>query len=200
MIELIKEIILTAQSLEIKGLDKYADRLDSIAESLTLVKQAQYDGIQGYWIRNGRCFDNCYRQKRTDVAKKSAQEVWSECHSEWVDSLMKNSSDWDKYANNNSDEMNKLASIKTAQISDQVMNDEISEKISSGMSISDAVPMTIAERMFSVPWKLAQVSNDILDVARDVSDKDPAISERLYDFAGKIRQESLNNYRDCLIS
>ena len=68
------------------------------------------------------------------------------------------------------------------------------------MSISDAVPMTIAERMFSVPWKLAQVSNDILDVARDVSDKDPAISERLYDFAGKIRQESLNNYRDCLIS
>ena len=200
MIELIKEIILTAQSLEVKGLSKYADKLDSAAESLTLVKQAQYDGIQGYWIRNGRCFDNCYREKRTNQAKKSAQEVWTECHSEWLDSLMKNRSDWDKYASDSSGEMRKVASVKTAQVSDEVMNSEIMEKVTNGISISDAVPMTVAERMFSVPWKLAQVSNDVLDIAREVSDKDPAVSERLYGFADRIRQESLNNYKDCLIS
>ena len=168
MIELIKEIILTAQSLEVKGLSKYADKLDSAAESLTLVKQAQYDGIQGYWIRNGRCFDNCYREKRTNQAKKSAQEVWTECHNEWLDSLMKNSSDWDKYASDSSGEMRKVASVKTAQVSDEVMNSEIMEKVANGISISDAVPMTVAERMFSVPWKLAQVSNDVLDIAREV--------------------------------
>lgn len=200
MIDLIKEIILTSQSLEVRGLNKFSEKLDSVAESLTLVKQAQYDGIQGYWIRNGRCFDNCFRQKRTDSSKKSIQEIWTECHSEWVDSLMSNSSEWDKYANNNSDEMKKIASIKTAQVSDQVMINEIKSKLESGMSISDAVPMTVAERMFSIPWKMAQVSNDMLDIAREISDKDPAISERLYDFAEKIRQESLNNYKDCLIS
>lgn len=200
MIDLIKEIILTSQSLEVRGLNKFSQKLDSVAESLTLVKQAQYDGIQGYWIRNGRCFDNCFRQKRTDSSKKSIQEIWTECHSEWVDSLMSNSSEWDKYANNNSDEIKKIASIKTAQVSDQVMINEIKSKLESGMSISDAVPMTVAERMFSIPWKMAQVSNDMLDIAREISDKDPAISERLYDFAEKIRQESLNNYKDCLIS
>ena len=200
MIELIKEIILTAQSLEVKGLSKFAEKLDSAAESLTLVKQAQYDGVQGYWIRNGRCFDNCFRQKRTDSSKKSVQEIWSECHEEWVKSLMSNDSEWDKYANNAPTGLTKTASIKTAQISDNVMKDEIESKLSSGMSISDAVPMTVAERMFSVPWKIAQVSNDVLDIAREISDKDPAISERLYDFAEKIRQESLNNYKDCLIS
>lgn len=200
MIDLIKEIILTSQSLEVRGLNKFSEKLDSVAESLTLVKQAQYDGIQGYWIRNGRCFDNCFRQKRTDSSNKSIQEIWTECHSEWVDSLMSNSSEWDKYANNNSDEIKKIASIKTAQVSDQVMINEIKSKLESGMSISDAVPMTVAERMFSIPWKMAQVSNDMLDIAREISDKDPAISERLYDFAEKIRQESLNNYKDCLIS
>ena len=112
---------------------------------------------------------------------------------------MKNSSDWDKYAYSEVDAMTKVASIKTAEISDQVFNDEIEEKMNSGMTASEALPMTIAERMFSIPWKLAQISNDMLDVARDLSDKDPAISERLYEFADTIRQESLSNYRDCLI-
>ena len=199
MINLINDIIITSQSLEVKGLSSYSDQMDSMAESLTLIKKAQYDGLQGYWIRNGRCFDNCYRQKRTDQAGKSTQEIWSECHSEWLDSTMKNSSDWDKYAYSEVDAMTKIASIKTAEISDQVFNDEIEEKMNSGMTASEALPMTIAERMFSIPWKLAQISNDMLDVARDLSDKDPAISERLYEFADTIRQESLCNYRDCLI-
>jgi hypothetical protein len=60
--------------------------------------------------------------------------------------------------------------------------------------------MTVAERMFSIPWKLAQVSNEVVEIAREVSESDPAVSEKLYDFADQIRQESLHNYRDCLIS
>lgn len=67
------------------------------------------------------------------------------------------------------------------------------------MSIADAVPMTIAERMFSLPWKLSQISNDVSELSVQLSEKDPAISERLYELAEDIRQESLNNYKDCLI-
>lgn len=200
MINLIKDIILTAQSLDVKGLTKHASQLDGIAESLTMIKQAQYDGVQGYWIRNGRCFDNCYREKRTKEAKKSAQEIWSECHSEWVNSLMANSSDWDKYAKNDSNSLTKVAKSETTNFSDEVLKEEIQEKVASGLQISDAVPMTVAERMFSIPWKLAQVSNDVVEIAREVSETDPAISEKLYDFADQIRQESLHNYRDCLLS
>ncbi len=200
MINLIKDIILTAQSLEIKGLSKHASQLDSVAESLTMVKQAQYDGVQGYWIRNGRCFDNCYREKRTKEAKKSAQEIWGECHEEWLKSLMSNSSEWDKYAKDSSNSMIKIAKSETTNFSDEILKDEIKEKVSSGLPISDAVPMTVAERMFSIPWKLAQVSNEVVEIAREVSESDPAVSEKLYDFADQIRQESLHNYRDCLIS
>ncbi len=198
MTELIKNILFTAQSLEVKGLNKYASQLDSIAESFILIKQAQYDGVQGYWIRNGRCFDNCYRQKRSSNPKKSAQEIWSECHSEWQDSIMNKSSEWDKYADA-SENMLKIASTESVKNSDYVMNDEISSKIESGMSVADAVPMTIAERIFSLPWKLAQISNQISDISIDLSEKDPAISERLYELAENIRQESLDNYKDCLI-
>jgi len=198
MTELIKNILFTAQSLEVKGLNKYASQLDSIAESFILIKQAQYDGVQGYWIRNGRCFDNCYRQKRSSSPKKSAQEIWSECHSEWQDSIMNKSSEWDKYADAN-ESMLKIASTESVKNSDYVMNDEISSKIKSGMSVADAVPMTIAERIFSLPWKLAQISNQISDISIDLSEKDPAISERLYELAENIRQESLDNYKDCLI-
>jgi len=200
MINLIKDIILTAQSLDVKGLVKHASQLDGVAESLTMIKKAQYDGVQGYWIRNGRCFDNCYREKRTKESKKSAQEIWTECHSEWVNSLMTNSSDWDKYAKNNSSSLIKVAQSETTIFSDTVLKEEIQEKIASGFEISDAIPMTVAERMFSIPWKLAQVSNDVVEIAREVSEKDPAISEKLYDFADQIRQESLHNYRDCLLS
>ena len=198
MTELIKNIIFTAQSLEVKGLSKYASRLDSIAESFLLIKKAQYEGFQGYWIRNGRCFDNCYRQKRSSSPKKSAQEIWSECHSEWQDSIMRYSSDWDKQADSSAS-LVKTASSKEVVNSDYVMMDEINEKVASGMSIADAVPMTIAERMFSLPWKLSQISNDVSELSVQLSEKDPAISERLYELAEDIRQESLNNYKDCLI-
>jgi hypothetical protein len=44
------------------------------------------------------------------------------------------------------------------------------------------------------------VSNEVVEIAREVSESDPAVSEKLYDFADQIRQESLHNYRDCLIS
>lgn len=197
MNEIIKSLIMSANSLEVKGLTKIASEIDSIAEDLVMVKKAQYDGIQGYWIRNGRCFDNCYRQKRTDSPNKSAQEIWSECHSEWQGSLMANSSDWDKYAGDSS--FIKTASSESCKSSDIIMNEEIEKKVESGMNMADAVPMTVAERMFSLPWKLSKISNRISDMSLRLSEEDPAISERLYSLAEDIRQESLNNYKDCII-
>jgi cysteinyl-tRNA synthetase len=113
---------------------------------------------------------------------------------------MSNSSEWDKYAKNDSNSLIKVAKSETTNVSDEVLKTEIQEKIASGLQISDAVPMTVAERMFSIPWKLAQVSNEVVEIAREVSETDPAISEKLYDFADQIRQESLHNYRDCLLS
>ena len=197
MNEIIKNLIMSANSLEVKGLAKIASEIDSIAEELVMVKKAQYDGVQGYWIRNGRCFDNCYRQKRSDSPKKSAQEIWSECHSEWQDSLMSNASEWDKYANENS--FIKTASSELCKNSDHILNAEIVKRVESGMNLADAVPMTVAERMFSMPWKLSKISNRISDISLRLSEEDPAISERLYSIAEDIRQESLDNYKDCII-
>lgn len=63
-----------------------------------LAKTAQYVGVQGYWVRNERCWQNCYRQKRASTPDKAAQEIWFECQKEYQSSINNDGSKWDKYA------------------------------------------------------------------------------------------------------
>jgi hypothetical protein len=75
-----------------------AKKLDAHANSLLNIKIAQYVGGQGYAVRNSRCWSNCYRQKRAQKPEMPAQLVWQDCHKEYVDSINKDGSNWDKYA------------------------------------------------------------------------------------------------------
>jgi len=70
----------------------------NIMQSFLNIKTAQYVGIQGYWIRNKRCFDNCYRQKRAENKNMAAQEVWFDCQKEYEASINNDQSGWEKYA------------------------------------------------------------------------------------------------------
>ena len=92
------KIMKVAKELEDKGMTKSAAIVKDAYEVLKQLKQAQYVGIQGYWIRNRRCWDNCYRQKRTTQPKTPAQEVWMECWDEYKKSINNNESGWEKYA------------------------------------------------------------------------------------------------------
>jgi len=94
----IEKITQVATQLDELGKTKTADAIDQVAGDLVLLKTAQYVGIQGYWIRNNRCWMNCYRQKRASNPDSSAQEVWTECHEEYEASINNPKSGWEKYA------------------------------------------------------------------------------------------------------
>lgn len=78
---------------------KVASAVDSVNESyVKIMKEAQYVGIQGYAIRNKRCFDNCLRQKRS-TSDASYDNIWSECHKEYLTALNDPKNEkWNKYA------------------------------------------------------------------------------------------------------
>jgi len=97
-------------TLEKEGLQKSAEIITNSMQNLYEMKISQYVGVQGYWIRNRRCWDNCYRQKRSSEPDKAAQEVWMDCWAEYQKSINDDKSGWEKYA---SEEKNiKEADIK----------------------------------------------------------------------------------------
>jgi hypothetical protein len=85
-------------ALQNKGLIKSASIVKNVQDIFNDFKTAQYVGSQGYWIRNRRCWDNCYRQKRTTQPKTPAQEVWTECWEEYNKAINDDKSGWEKYA------------------------------------------------------------------------------------------------------
>ena len=136
-------------SLEKLGMSKQADRTTQIMNNILGLKTAQYVGIQGYWIRNRRCWDNCYRTKRTENKNMPAQEVWSECHKEYLASINENDSKWDKYAGEDV-EMLKMASgdLETQAWIDQereFFNNAVHEKVARGIPFENAVYITMEE-------------------------------------------------------
>lgn len=120
-----------ANNLDNAGLQSLADTVDSVLGSMT--KVAQYVGVQGYWIRNERCWGNCYRQKRASSPNKPAQEIWVECQQEYEASINKDESKWDKYASD--DKFVKTASYKS---SESKFASEYSNLLSSGLDPATA--------------------------------------------------------------
>ena len=123
-------------ALKAKGLIKSASIVKSAEEVLKGVKTAQYVGVQGYWLRNRRCWDNCYRQKRTTQPEIAAQEVWMQCWDEYKESINDPKSGWEKYAKK--DENAKISLQKTAQLNKSFAS-KVSKKVKSGMSTPESV-------------------------------------------------------------
>ncbi len=94
----IEKITQVATKLDELGKTETANAIDKVTGNLVLLKTAQYVGIQGYWIRNNRCWMNCYRQKRASQPSLGAQEVWTECQKEYEESINNPKSGWEKYA------------------------------------------------------------------------------------------------------
>lgn len=140
----IKSLVQLAEYLDNQGKLDYASQIDKVANSLLTIKTAQYVGFQGYAIRNSRCWSNCYRHKRTSKPKMAAQEVWTECQKEYVESLNNDGSKWDKYASDS--KMIKSAQIK---IADKQLHQEfgklVTAKINDGQEFPKAVYASLNE-------------------------------------------------------
>jgi len=165
----IKLLATIAEELDNQGLSSAADRVDAVANKVLDIKTAQYVGIQGYWIRNSRCWSNCYRKKRTESPTKAAQQVWTECHEEYVDSINDDNATWNKYAEG--DSLVKTASVelkKEFANSDAKLVASIKTKIAAGYDHGTAVFSSIEENSNSSYDGLIASSNEILDIATDL--------------------------------
>lgn len=175
---IIEKLANLANQLEEANLAHLASDVDTVMERMT--KVAQYVGTQGYWVRNERCWANCYRQKRANNPKKSAQVIWFECQEEYQDSINKGSSKWDKYAQGES-------LIKTSgdvKLSRRFGSELQKRATKSG--VGDAVFEIIAEQMGGPQDEMIDHAGTVLKIAERTKYVNPELSQEAYAVADEI--------------
>lgn len=198
MNENIIKILKIASKLDGEGFKDQASNLDKCAENLNLIKQAQYDGVQGYWVRNSRCWQNCYRQKRSSNPDKPIQEVWSDCHNEFVGSLYGNrDSDWGKYADSELGNL-KTASKDQSKIIDSQFDQIVNDLISGGDTVEGAVGGAIMRQCSSYTDLMSEISRTILKVASDIKEHNMSDAISLVDVGDSLTKEAQGFFRKLL--
>jgi len=192
MENIIKNLTKIASSLDNKKQIKIASQVDKFADRLMQIKTAQYVGIQGYWIRNERCWTNCYRQKRAKTPDKASQVVWQECQNEYVESINNPTSGWEKYANDTS--LKKFASKHQQELIEEerkFFNDSVRTKIANGMDSVIAIYDTVEQRKGAYINEQVELANSMLKFAEKL-DKDGFKEE-----AQKIALEAKEIVKEC---
>jgi len=150
---------------------KLAKKLTTVARNLVNIKTAQFVGGQGYWVRNTRCWDNCYRQKRATDTGKTAQEVWTSCHEEYLKSINDSDSGWEKYADTIGTfkfaGKNMKNTIKTAA---QTFHKEMTDRINAGVDVGVAVHATIQDNMEKYNNSYIEELHELTQVAAYLKD------------------------------
>ena len=149
-------------------LNKSAEIINDASNKLKEIKEAQYVGIQGYWIRNRRCFDNCYRQKRASQPNSAAQEVWMECWQEYQDSINDDKSGWEKYADKKTEI--KIADKTELRNRDKKFAEKVSEKIKAGSKTGEAIYATLEEEEQEQVDTLIDNANSLLELATSLKE------------------------------
>jgi len=163
----IKQLVNIANYLDDKKQFELSSQLDKISSNLIKIKTAQYVGIQGYWIRNRRCWKNCYRQKRSLKKNMTAQEIWTECHREYLESINNPNSGWEKYAKGNA-KIFKLAEKKVQNIiakEEEKFNTELREKIEDGLDPAIAAYSTIDDNILHYSLDMMEEIRKLIKVS-----------------------------------
>jgi len=172
----IKQIVDVANYLDENRQFEMSSQLDKIAANLVQIKTAQYVGIQGYWMRNTRCWKNCYRQKRSSEKGKTAQEIWTECHREYLGSINNPTSGWEKYAQDDN-KITKFAEEKIKKIigaEKSKFDNELRQKIEDGFEPSVAANSVINDNILKYS---SLIINEVKNLIK--------ISERLKEHGAK---------------
>jgi len=183
----VNQLVKIASSLDKAGGDKFASQLDDISDKLLCVKVAQYVGLQGYWIRNTRCWSNCYRQKRAGNPEMPAQEVWGKCHEEYLASINNDGSKWDKYAESEEGQI-KVASAK-AEL-DAKLAKAIERNTKEGVSLGNAIFAGIEEMQGDNSQEFIRIATELFELASDAFEKYPSESITLASVAEKLTKEA----------
>ena len=185
----IKLLASIANQLDEQGLAALASRVDAVASNALNIKVAQYVGMQGYAIRNSRCWGNCYRKKRLETPTKAAQQVWTECHAEYVESINNDGSKWDKYASRNEPFVKTASAIDKYNEIDKRIAEVIDQKLASGLDLGNAIFASV-EDVANIPQEQAiAASNELLEIASELVSK-PHLANRLSEAAQGLLKEA----------
>jgi len=159
--------------LELLKMQSEAETVTKVMRNFLNIKTAQYVGVQGYWVRNKRCFDNCYRQKRAQNKETPAQEIWFDCQKEYEKSINDDNSGWEKYA--------ELGSplVKTAEgqqkyileREDKFFKAKVKEGIKNNMPFPNAVYASLDQGFNRYGDQILDDTNKLLDVANGLKEK-----------------------------
>jgi len=185
----IKLLASIANQLDEQGLAALASRVDAVASNALNIKVAQYVGMQGYAIRNSRCWGNCYRKKRLETPTKAAQQVWTECHAEYVESINNDGSKWDKYASRNEPFVKTASAIDKYNEIDKRIAEVIDQKLASGLDLGNAIFASV-EDVANIPQEQAiAASNELLEIASELVSK-PHLANKLSEAAQGLLKEA----------
>jgi hypothetical protein len=88
--QLIQSILGMADVADDHGMCEEADALTALLSDVKMMKAAQYEGAQNYWIANGRAFELSFKQRYESQKedKKSFHEAWMATLQDYMDSLL----------------------------------------------------------------------------------------------------------------
>lgn len=187
--EIIKDIVLIANGIDARGDHDSAGILDKVSSDLSMVKQAQYLGVQGTAVRNSRCWQGCVRQKR--ASGKTPADAWSSCHEEWLEAISGKTEKWSKYASNRRWHPEPMGG-------DTGLNSVIMEKIASGQSFDHAIAESVAEHVMAIPDRIVSCANSLAKIATKIQEKDPSVAGRLRVNASLLRDEAWEMTKNSL--
>jgi len=178
--------------------NQLASKIDKTASNVLKIVEAQYVGVQGYWMRNSRCWPNCYRIKRAKEKNLSAQEVWQSCHAEYLDSIKGDSETWDKYAE---DESNTLVKFAEAGLGDKLkeildiekkaFNTILAKKVASGVPVGVAIDEAIKEGVSKYEDAIIAQADELVKLANELEESGYKLAAaELADVASEIIKEA----------
>ena len=190
----IEKITKLAGELDKSGLNRASSVLDKIAGRVLKIVEAQCVGVQGWAIRNSRCWSNCYRQKRASKPDTPVQEIWSECQSEYVDYVNDGTDSWGKYAGDDQklQRLQKFASVRPKLYKDVMARERdyfhkaSAKKMNNGMRPEDAITQTLKESINKYKIALYQEADNLLTIADKVKGKNDKLARRLAQCAKEV--------------
>lgn len=101
--DLAKFLLELADAADEGGFTAIADSIAAVLPSVRMMRAAQYEGFQHYWLQNGRAFERAWMLKRRqrptmegtpEEERRSAHETWFEVLDEYQKSLEGEHADW----------------------------------------------------------------------------------------------------------
>lgn len=170
------ELLDFSQKLSANGFLTYASEVDLSANDIITVGKEL--GSQGYWVRNERCWQGCYRQKRSSSPRTPAQKIWNQCLDEYQDAIKGDNASWDKYAGANS-----VIKVGSSSLDAQFVN-----SINKNNDIGIEIYTKISDKLDEHKKAYAKAIENLLFISSKVSDEH--ISKEAFELAEKLYKEA----------